>query len=131
MPSTMRCRTILVVEDEEAIRKMLMMLLEVEGYSAVGVANGKEGLEILPKIMGPCLILLDLMMPLMNGWEFMQAVRKDDVLAVIPIVVVTAFYEQATGEKVVGVLKKPIDFDALIKYVNRFCSEEEVPHKSI
>jgi len=117
----MSCRKILVVEDDEDIRNMLMLALEIEGYSTVGAANGKEGLDLLPKMSGPCLILLDLMMPVMNGWEFLQAKRKDNVVSVIPVVIVSAFTDQAEGEEVDGVLKKPIDFDALLRCVKQHC----------
>jgi CheY-like chemotaxis protein len=119
--SDVNCSKILVIEDDSDIRNMFMLLLESMGYDVVGATNGKEGLEILAGIPGPCLILLDLMMPVMNGWEFLQAIRKDDVLAVNPVVILSAFSDQVKGEKVEAILKKPVDADALMKLVKKFC----------
>jgi CheY-like chemotaxis protein len=85
----MACRQILVIEDNADIRKLLMLTLESEGYCVVGAADGREGLDVLARISGLCLILLDLMMPVMNGWEFLRAKQKDGVLAVIPVVVIS------------------------------------------
>lgn len=117
----MGCKTILVVEDDKDIRDMLAFALEVEGYDVARAANGKEGLDLLPNMSGPCLILLDMMMPVMNGWEFLRAMRKDDILAVIPIVIVSAFSEQLLDEDVQSVMKKPIDLEALYKIVKKNC----------
>jgi CheY-like chemotaxis protein len=61
------CQSILIVEDEKDIRESLKMLLELEGYSVFTAKDGKEGLEILKNLESPCLILLDLLMPVMNG----------------------------------------------------------------
>ena len=117
----MACKAILVVEDDTDIREMLMLMLETEGYSVVGAAEGIEGLAVLSRISAPCLILLDLMMPVMNGWQFLRAVRKDDILAVIPVVVVSAFSGQAQDEQVEAILRKPIDVDALMEFVKKYC----------
>ena len=117
----MKCQKILVIEDDSDIRDMLMLMLESLGYNVEGAANGKEGLDMLHKTSGPCLILLDLMMPVMNGWEFLQARRRDDILAIIPVVILSAFSSEAQGEKVEGILKKPIDVDALMEFVKRYC----------
>jgi CheY-like chemotaxis protein len=122
----MGCRTIVVIEDDDDIRNMLMLMLESLGYCVAGAANGREGLEVLSAAQGPCLILLDLMMPVMNGWEFLQAKREDDVLAVIPVVIVSAFSSQAKDENVEGVLKKPIDVQALLQFVKQYCASTEI-----
>ncbi len=62
-----RCKDILVVEDDAGIREALRMILELEGYNIREASNGKEGLEVLKSMPRPCLILLDLMMPIMDG----------------------------------------------------------------
>lgn len=89
---------ILVIDDDEGIREALQLTLEMEGYTVFTAANGKVGLEFLSSQM-PRLILLDLMMPVMNGWAFLEAVEKDPVLATIPIVVMTAFRESEESVK--------------------------------
>lgn len=115
------CKSILVVEDDDGIRDVMRFALETEGYSVFTAANGKEGLEMLPRMSKPCLILLDLMMPVMDGWEFSEALEKDMVMATIPIVVVSAFGDrkQPIGSK--GLIKKPVDLEMLLQIAGRWC----------
>ena len=114
--------SILIIEDDEGIRTSLRLALEFEGYTVFTAANGKEGLDVLPTMPRPCLILLDLMMPVMNGWEFIKALEEGDVtLATIPVVIVTAFAEQAQALKSKGVIKKPVDLDVLFQAVKKWC----------
>jgi CheY-like chemotaxis protein len=80
---------ILVVEDHEFAREALATLLQTMGYQTLDAANGKDALAMLAKGVRPDLILLDLMMPVMDGWEFMQRQRKDWRLCTIPTIVVT------------------------------------------
>src|SRR4051812_3367595 len=116
------CNEILIVEDEEAIRETLKLALELAGYSVTTAANGQEGLDALRAMGPPRLILLDLMMPVMDGWTFAERLRADAVLASIPVVVVTAFAEKAGSLKLArGFIKKPIDFESLLRMVERFC----------
>ncbi|OFZ54897.1 MAG: hypothetical protein A2428_11780 [Bdellovibrionales bacterium RIFOXYC1_FULL_54_43] len=118
----MPCQSILIVEDDAGISETLRLILETEGFTVFSAANGKEGLDILPTIPSPCLILLDLMMPVMDGWAFAEAIDKNAVLATIPIVVVTAFSEKATTlKKANAVIKKPFDIDALMNLVRQYC----------
>ena len=126
--ATGECRSILLVEDEPDIRTSLQEALEWEGYHVVTAANGREALACLPNMARPCLILLDLMMPVMNGWEFADALKTNDCLAAIPIVVVTAFADEARGERerasAIGtreVVRKPVDLDLLLRLVHRYC----------
>lgn len=118
-----KCNTILVVEDEKGIQDIIKIALEMEGYEVVTADNGKEGLEMLPNMKTPCLILLDLMMPVMNGWEFVEALSKDMTVATIPVVIVTAYGERAQKIPSKGILKKPIDLDALLSQVNNWCNQ--------
>jgi CheY-like chemotaxis protein len=114
-------RLILVIEDDEGIRETLRLTLELEGFDVITAANGKLGLDAL-KEHKPCLILLDLMMPVMDGWAFADALEKDADLASIPIVVVTAVAESAKNVKLArGVIKKPVDMDVLLKIVGQYC----------
>ncbi len=116
-------RTILVVEDDPAIRSFLKLALEFEGYAVLAASHGREALELLARTERPCLILLDLMMPVMNGWEFAEALRQDARLADTPVALVTAYVEDAkTFRGAQEVLRKPIDLDRLLGVVKRFCA---------
>ncbi len=116
-----KCKSILVVEDEKGIQEVIKMALEMEGYKVKTADNGKAGLELLPKMETPCLILLDLMMPVMNGWQFAEAISQDMTLATIPVVIVTAYGDRAMSIPAKGVLKKPIDLDLLLNTVKKWC----------
>lgn len=113
--------SVLVVEDEKSIRESLQLILEYEGYRVQGAGNGREALDLLPKIQKPCLILMDLMMPVMNGWELAQVLATDGVFGAIPLIVVSAFSEKAQGIQYKEVLKKPIDLELLLSIVRRYC----------
>lgn len=112
---------VLVVEDNDAIRESIQIAIESQGYVTYGAANGKEGLELLITVPQPCLILLDLMMPVMNGWEFAKHLRESDVLATIPVVVVTAYADKAQEIPAREVIKKPFDLSALLGIVEKYC----------
>ena len=122
-----RCESILIVEDDPDIRDTLRELLLIEGYTAYAVANGREGLNALKTIPKPCLIFLDLMMPVMNGWEFLDARKDDVVLKTLPIVIVSALQGPTPlsggnlPEPSAEFLKKPVDMDALLRIVESHC----------
>ena len=103
------------------IRTILKDVLESEGYRVYTASNGKEGMEILPEIPAPCLILLDLMMPVMNGWEFADALETDRAYADIPIVTLSAFSDPEKRIRAAGSIKKPVDLDALFTLVRKHC----------
>lgn len=116
------CRTVLIVEDEESIRQVLQMMLEIENYDVLLAANGQEAMDKLATCAEPpCLILLDLMMPVMDGWQFVEAVGKVRAYASTPVVVVTAFRDKAGTIKADGVIQKPIEFDRLLTTVRKYC----------
>jgi CheY-like chemotaxis protein len=120
-------RSILVVEDDADIREALIGILEDEGYRVDGVGNGREALEHLAAGPRPALILLDLMMPVMNGWQFRAAQKLDPTLADIPVVVISAdgnVRQKADSLDAVGVLKKPVELDTLLAVVARYCRDE-------
>ena len=108
---------ILIVDDEPDISFLLTLALEDAGYTVASVANGQAALERLrASTERPCLILLDLMMPPLNGWEFRAQQLADPVLASIPVVVLSAARpsdERAELLQAVAVLKKPVDFGFL------------------
>lgn len=116
------CQAVLIVEDDEDIRTAMVDILESEGYQTEAATNGQEALDLLRKIDKPCLVLLDMMMPIMNGREFLDRVMEDSVLAPIPILVVSAVADKMDTEGAVGFLKKPVDVDMVLKMVDRYCN---------
>ena len=108
---------ILIVDDDEDIREALAMVLERRGYDAVGAANGRLGLDRLAEGVRPSVILLDLMMPTMNGWDFIQHISRDETLARIPVVVLTGYARMAGDVPIPGtaaILRKPIEVPTLL-----------------
>lgn len=112
---------ILIVEDDEAIREALKLALEFDDYQVKEAANGQEGLKILEGDYRPNLIFLDLMMPVMDGWEFAKVLDADPRLSQIPVVVCTAIAEKAKSIKAKLVIKKPVDMEMLLDVAKQFC----------
>lgn len=125
----MKCKHVLIVEDNHDIREALESVIRDDGYSVYSVQNGKEALRALKMIPGRSLILLDMMMPVMNGWEFFEEVRVNNTIASLPIVVVSALGAAsalATGDKklsAIGYIKKPIVLDGLLETVQTHCEK--------
>lgn len=120
------CKSILVVEDNEDIREGIVLALEGEGYAIESAADGKEGLEKLRTMPVPSLVLLDLMMPSMSGWEFLDAQKADPTLKDHKIVTVSAVtpnqsLEDPTPLDVHGSVQKPIFLERLWEQVTKFC----------
>jgi CheY-like chemotaxis protein len=112
---------VLVVEDDPAILDLIAELVRDEGYTVETAHNGAEALAILNHSRrDPCCILLDLMMPVMSGWELMSVLRQDDRLVTIPIVVVSA-EASASDVRAARILKKPIAIEQLLDAVRDFC----------
>ncbi len=119
MPSDEESKDVLVVEDESYLCELIADVLESEGHIARKASNGKEAMELIRE-RPPQLILLDLMMPIMDGWEFMQALRADPDWDGIPVVLITAVYDVKrtqlqTGAK--AVLTKPFDIEEVVQMV--------------
>ena len=107
---------------------MMAQLLTLEGFHAATVANGREALQYLGGSEKPEVILLDLMMPVMDGWEFRAAQLDDAELASIPVVVFSAHHaaRQAAGTLgAVTALAKPLDVDELLRVVGTYCVGRE------
>lgn len=94
-----------------------------EGYRAVGAGNGREALDALRRMADnqPCLILLDLMMPVMDGWDFLAEQRASAPLSEIPVCVVTAVTDPTRAPDVKHRLAKPLNLEALMKVVSTYC----------
>jgi CheY-like chemotaxis protein len=117
---------VLVVDDDEDVRESLAMVIEREGHQTVCAANGQDALDMLRTgTPAPCVILLDLMMPVMDGFGFRQEQLRDERLAGIPVVVVTGMgaSERTKGLGSVVVVGKPIDFDHLLPLVEHHCNK--------
>ena len=124
MPATSQTEDpcILLVEDDDGAREALSDCLEMEGFSVVSARNGREALEYLHRAARPKVILLDLFMPVMTGWEFRAEQKKDPAIADIPVVVVTAFGSGVTRQiDATTVLHKPLDLDRLINVIREYC----------
>ena len=113
-------KPIVVVEDDEGIRETMAALLEDEGFSVVQAENGLMGLEALHLRPDTALVLLDLWMPVMNGWQMLAAMRHDDALAKVPVVVISAAGDLTPPEGAAAFLRKPIRLETLLENVNHF-----------
>jgi CheY-like chemotaxis protein len=114
--------TLLVVDDNDDVREMMCLTLELEGHEVHSAANGRQALAQLENGLRPCVILLDLMMPVMNGWEFRSALQRDERFKDIPIVVISAAGSDIIGQTTAGLfLPKPIDVDTLLDVVCDYC----------
>jgi CheY-like chemotaxis protein len=115
---------VLIVEDDADLREMMAQLLTLEGFRAETVANGRDALEYLRRGDRPEIILLDLMMPVMDGWEFRRRQRADPAVADVPVVVLSALdASRATDLQETAFLKKPLDFERLLQLVRRHCRQ--------
>ena len=123
-PRTDSDRAILVVEDEPDARDAIVELLAHEGFLAVGVENGAAALALLKGGRRFALILLDLRMPVMDGWAFCEALAADERIAETPVAIVTA---NASVDRLprrahdAGLFVKPIQVDRLLKLAARMC----------
>ncbi len=116
--------TVLIVEDDHDTREMLERFLQLEGFGVRTAANGEAALESLRREGNPCVILLDLMMPVMNGWQFREVQSQDPSLAKVPVVVVTAAGPQSGIPAIHadGWISKPVDFERLLATIGGFCT---------
>ena len=113
---------VLVVEDDPDIREVMMAIVESEGHLAVPAENGDQALRLLRSGLHPCLILLDLMMPVKDGWEFRAEQNTDPSLASIPTIIVSAAGRQSMEAlHPTAALEKPIDYDQLTRLLKRHC----------
>jgi CheY-like chemotaxis protein len=116
-------KTILVVEDTDDLRELFLLVLKDAGYHAVGAQDGGAALELLASMKTePCLILLDMMMPEMNGRMLLQALHETRRVAALPVVVVSAVVNH--GDSIEGarkVVRKPVSPKVLMELVREFC----------
>jgi len=121
---TSPCRSsVLIVDDDVDIREALLDVLTDHGYAADAVSNGREALEYLKDGARPCLILLDLMMPVMNGSQFRAAQLEDPQLRDVPVLVISAGNDVEQRSKALDTesMRKPLDLERLLALVARHC----------
>ena len=109
---------LLIVEDEIAVRDTLTELLGTDGREIVTASDWQEALERLTEVPRPCVILLDLMMPRMNGWEFLQRKSADPLIADIPTIVLSG---SGRPPGAVHQLSKPVDAERLLALIEQYC----------
>jgi CheY-like chemotaxis protein len=122
-------KDILIVEDDAATRDALALILGIEGYCVATAGDGREALDFLRRHSPPCLILLDLMMPVLDGWTFRREQLADPALARIPVVILSAVdtpQEEAASLNAAGYIHKPVETAPLLATVRLFAAPREV-----
>ena len=114
---------ILVVDDDADVRETLSEVLQDEGYRVATARNGLEALAALRQAERICLVLLDLMMPVMSGHEFLQKHKADPNLAGIPVIVMSALWDERPSSDQ-PFLRKPVPLSALLSFVEQYCAEK-------
>ena len=119
---------VLIVDDDFRIRALMARLLETSGFTAVEAANGQEALDVMRQ-RRPCVILLDLQMPIMDGWEFRRQQLADPELAEVPVICVTGYYDSSDLFRRAGVrcFTKPVQLSALLAAIREVCAADAKP----
>jgi CheY-like chemotaxis protein len=112
---------VLVVDDSLESREVLAEVLETYGYTVVTASGAKEAIEYLHRSPPPCLIITDLMMPVMNGWDLLDAKRKIEHLANVPVVVLSAIPEPKVEAD--HVMLKPVDIERLLAAIKLYAGD--------
>lgn len=126
-------KRILVVDDEDAIREVIAETLELEGYRVEQAADGNAAL-VMVRATHPDAIVLDLMMPVMDGWTFLKQCRKDELCRCTPVMVMSAYRKlgEATHDlQVQACLEKPFDLEVFLKAIQQLLLTAPVAPSSI
>jgi two-component system alkaline phosphatase synthesis response regulator PhoP len=128
-------RTIVCIEDEPGVIELIRLILERRGFKVVGAVSGVEGLEAVRQVK-PSLVLLDLMMPGMDGWEVYRRMKADAIMKTIPVIIVTAKAEGIDEvlakhiAKVDDYIKKPFSLQELMQAIERVLHRKTKPSSS-
>lgn len=115
-------RTVLLADDNREINDAISEVLSEEGYDVVSVFDGRVALEWLQrKTSPPCLVLLDLMMPMMTGQEVLTEIRRDQRLKSIPVIVISASAPGRMPKEATDCLRKPFSIESLLDVVGKHC----------
>jgi CheY-like chemotaxis protein len=115
-------KTVLIVEDDLNIRELFTELFESEGYQVVTAVNGLEGLDKIRSKPTPNVVVLDMIMPIMNGQGFLSHVMADPKISNIPVVLVSATAGEYDTVGAVAFMKKPVDLDGLLNLVAKYAN---------
>ncbi len=111
----------LVIDDDLDIRETLREIIEAEGFPVKCASDGEEALALLAKGFRPGLIVLDLMMPVMSGWDFLMRLREMNGLVDVPVVVISASGLRKLPNGATVLIRKPLELDAVLSLVNEYC----------
>lgn len=114
--------TVLVVDDDAEIRETLAGVLAEEGYQVASAIHGKQALDAIRDGLRPDLIVLDLMMPVMDGWQFLEERSKDPTLSAVPVVIISATPETLQPPDISAFVRKPMRLGDLLAVI-----EQEMP----
>lgn len=118
-------KTVAIIEDDIGIRDSIAEVLQDEGYRVVAADHGRDALDRLEREPAvPCVILLDLMMPVMDGWAFREAQKRHPVLAPVPVIIMTADSKAKDKADALGAqahMGKPLDLEQLLHAIQQYC----------
>lgn len=114
-------KSILVVEDDAGIRGTLKHLFEMEGYTVFQAEHGRDGLDLLRQMVRPCVVLLDIQMPVMDGHEFLREKNADPAIADVSVVVLSATADPNDVKGAADFISKPFEIPRLLDAVHRHC----------
>jgi CheY-like chemotaxis protein len=119
---------VLIVDDDPDVRRMIQLLLETSGYQTMSASNGAEALERIHECR-PCVVLLDMVMPVMDGFEFRRLQLNDPEISEVPVICLTAHYEpgQVTTQLKAPCLQKPPHFPQILDAVGAKCGAGNDP----
>lgn len=115
---------LLIVDDDLSICEVLQLTLETLGFEVMTAHNGADALALIKSSPRPCAILLDMMMPVMDGETFLRIRREDSSISGIPVIVITAF-SNVKLEGADAILRKPVQLDDLLREIARVCKKNQ------
>jgi CheY-like chemotaxis protein len=127
-PQSSQCNSLLIVDDNHGVREALISALRSKGYQARGAANGKEALLTLMTLKAPTLVFMDLMMPVMDGWDSLEHLSlapefEDTVVVTISAVNLKSRDDARIPVNAVANLQKPLSFKKVLELVHKYCGE--------
>jgi CheY-like chemotaxis protein len=116
---------VLVVDDNAETREVLKLVLEVSGYAVALARDGSEAMDYLRSGNAACLVILDLLMPVMDGWTFLKVLRAYPTLAEIPVVAFSAIVEDDVPGTVASIRKSKLNPDLFLSIIERACIKDQ------
>ncbi len=126
------CHDVLVIEDYRETRDAILDLLRTKGFRAWGAESGPDALDLLQSGLRPCVIILDIRLPGMSGWEVCERLQVVPELAAIPVVVLSVEVPREERPERAGIreyLRKPIDGSTLVEAIERYCEIDPPSHR--